>query len=118
MLIGLCLTYRNKEENEDEEEKKPKTRALSGECLPLRFIAQQIADFVRAKIVEPNRSKYSDDILKDKVIMRCLMTYIEVSDMLKDIRYNQKDAIQSIYGMVRALTNTELMDITSEACSS
>lgn len=80
----------------------------SGESLPLRFIAQQIVDFIRGKIVEPNKNKYSEDVLKEKILTRGLTVYLEVSDMLKDIRYNQKDTINSLYSIIYSLTNNSL----------
>lgn len=107
-----CFIFEVKEKKskkeDDEEDSKPKARAAGGECLPLKFIAQQIVDSVRSKIVEPNKDKYSGDELKNKVFTRCLLTYLNVLDLMKDIRYEQDDSVTSIYEMMKLLTDSSV----------
>ena len=59
---------------------KPKeddnARQTSSEIIPLRFMAQQIVDFVRSKIVEPNRGKYSEEVLKVIVIPKKIVNIV------------------------------------------
>lgn len=98
-----------KKEKEDGETEK-KERQESGECIPLRFMAQQIVDFVRGKIVEPNRGSFTADELKEKVLKRAMATYLSVSDLMKNMRYEQKEVRECLYQMARAVTDTTLID--------
>lgn len=98
--LGDCDSKEGKEGKED--------KGGSSESIPLKFIAQQIVDVVRSKMVEPNKNKFTMDVLKSKVFDKYLKNYITILDLVKDIRYNMKDCNSSIYEIMSILTNFEL----------
>jgi len=94
---------KEKKKKDDEEVKKEK---CVGEVIPMQFMAQQIVDFVK-KIVDEN-SKIPSNELKNKVLDRALYTYLNISELMKSNRYDQKDTKQNLYEMVKLLNDFTL----------
>lgn len=84
---------------------------ISSETIPMRFMAQQIVDFIRLKIVSPN-SKYNIDELKIKMFNRSLNLYLEMSNYLKELRYSNN--INILHDMIFKLINNNLEENYSE----
>ena len=80
---------------------KPKKVIKRGEIIPMPFIGDMIISYARDKIVAPNRSKYSDDELREKVLSRAQNVYLVVSENLKEVRYNEETQSESLYEMVK-----------------
>ena len=117
--LGIPLSYfvnevkeskkkKKKDDSGDKSEKTDKPAVINGECIPLRFIAQQIVDSVHSVVVEPNKNKFKNEEIREKVFNRCLFSYLRILDLMKDIRYNSKDTVNSLYEMIKILTNHEL----------
>ncbi len=91
------------------EDSDVKTERVEGsETIPLRFMAAQLTEFLRSKIIAPNQGKYTDEVLKSKILSRAFNVYFTVSDLFKDIRYNSKDSTQCIYQMIYTLIDPEI----------
>ena len=74
------------------------------ERIPMRFMAAQIASFVRHNIVSRNKGVKN---LKNKVFNRALNVYSSMHNNLVAIRYGE-DSVQQLHEMVRSLTSTDL----------
>lgn len=91
------------------EEENTKAEKVEGsEIIPLRFMAAQLTEFLRSKIIAPNKNKYKEDELKTKILNRSFYVYFKLSDLFKEIRYNSKDSIQCIYQMIYTLIDSEI----------
>ena len=113
--MGMPEDYFNvigkKSDGENDDGEKVKVRkSESGECIPMPFMAQQIVEVVKCRIVDPNKNKYALNELKSKVLDRAFITYINVFDLFKDIRFNKNDEKQCLYGMVKELTDFSLKE--------
>jgi hypothetical protein len=62
-------------------------------------MAQQLVDFVRSKIISNNLKNNKEEELKKKILDRAIKLYINVSDLVKDIRYGE-EAKQCMYEML------------------
>ncbi|GAF79580.1 unnamed protein product, partial [marine sediment metagenome] len=83
-----------------------KTIARKGaETIPMSFMADQIVDFVRDKIVVPNKVETTEQ--KQKLLDRAIKVYLIVQDKLAEVRYGE-NPVQDLQEMFKVLTNVEL----------
>lgn len=76
----------------------------SSDVLPMPFLANQITSFLNSKIVGQNSQKYTQKEIRSKLALKCLSTYLTVSDKMKEMRFNNTPE-SSLYEMARALSD-------------
>jgi hypothetical protein len=74
------------------------------EILPHFIVADQIVDFIKTKIVQPNQ-EIKD--IKLKVFNRALKVYSFMAEKLAEVRYNE-NSTQDLQEMLRVFTNMNL----------
>ena len=77
------------------------------EIVPMEFMAELTAKFLRNNIVAPHVNLYKEKEMKEKLVDRCIKVYLFVLDKLKEIRYGQNPS-QDLNDMVAALTSKAL----------
>jgi len=98
---------KNKKVSKKAKDKKVKTKTPRGECIPMRFMAQQTVDFVHNKIIKPNASSMTHEALKQKVVDRAIKVYTFAQEKYASIRYGE-NPVQDLQEVVRVLTDTTL----------
>lgn len=103
----------SKDSKDSKDEKSEKSeKGDSGEVIPMRFMAQQIVDFVKVKIIEKNK-KYLENgnecEFKSKMTSKMMDNYLNILDQYKNIRYNQKDSVYVLHEMIKTIINFDLL---------
>lgn len=94
-------------EMEKVKEDKPKTRRKGAEVLPMRFMAVQVVDFVKNRVIGANKD-VPMNVLKEKALDRALRVYLFVQDKLVDIRFGENPEMD-LQEMVAAIMSTRLI---------
>ena len=90
--------------------KASKTITRKGaEVMPMPFMAQQVVDFVKTKIVQGNNVKTEEE--KQQVIDRAIKVYLISQEKLAEVRYGS-NPVQDLQEVVKVLTNVNLKYFT------
>lgn len=82
-------------------------KAARAETIPMGFMAELTVRTLQQTIVRPYLKKYSEQELKDRLLLRCLRVYVMVINRLKEIRYGENPE-QDLQEMVTLITRKEL----------
>lgn len=85
------------------------------EVMPMPFMATQVVNFIREKIVTVNNVSTPED--KELLLNRAIKVYLFTQDKLAEIRYGG-NPVQDLQEMVRVLTNTNLKYFSTQKSSS
>jgi len=91
----------------DKKEEEIKPKVPRGECIPMRFMAQQTVDFIHNKIIKPNSHSMSNEAMKQKLVDRAIHVYTFAQEKYASIRYGE-NPMQDLQEVVRAMTDTNL----------
>jgi len=85
----------------------PNKKTARAEVMPMQFMAELTANFLRQNIIAPHVNQYKEAEMKERLVNRCIRVYLFTLNKLKEIRYGINPR-QDLQEMVAALTSKAL----------
>jgi hypothetical protein len=97
--------FKSSKPTKSKKSSKPTISRKGAEVMPMPFMAQQVVDFIRNKIVSPNNVNTPET--RTLLLNRAIRVYLFAQDKLAEVRYGS-NPVQDLEELVRVLTNVNL----------